>query len=263
MDFRFTRELSKVSPDNPVILRHASGHAAFVNAAAMAAAGITANTPDPSGGHIMKDASGNPTGLLQETAQGLCLKAYSDWRSKRSVEDQRAEARKIVELATDECLSKGITTFEDAGSPFEVIDLLRSMADRDELRLRLWVMLRVPNAALAEKAKQYRMIGAGNNMLTVRAIKRAIDGALGSRGAWLLQPYSDLPPGAPNPTGLNTDDPADIRKTAEIAIANGYQLCVHAIGDRANRETLNIFESALRRIQRRKTCGGVWSMRST
>ncbi len=107
-------------------------------------------------------------------------------------------------------------------------------------------MLRVPNAALAEKAKQYRMIGVGNNMLTVRAIKRAIDGALGSRGAWLLQPYSDLPPGAPNPTGLNTDDPADIRKTAEIAIANGYQLCVHAIGDRANRETLNIFESAFK-----------------
>ena len=239
-------ELSKVSPDNPVILRHASGHAAFVNAAAMAAAGITASTPDPAGGHVMKDASGNPTGLLQETAQGLVSKAYSDWQSKRSVEERRAEARKIVELATNECLSKGITTFDDAGSPFEVVDLLRSMADRNELRLRLWVMLRVPNTALAERAKQYRMIGAGNNMLTVRAIKRAIDGALGPRGAWLLQPYSDLPPGAPNPMGLNTDDPVDIRKTAEIAIANGYQLCVHAIGDRANRETLNIFESAFK-----------------
>lgn len=239
--------LSKVSPNNPVVLRHASGHASFVNEAAMKASGIDTKTPDPSGGHIMKDKAGNPTGLLQERAAGLTSKAYAAWREKRSVADRMAEARRIVDLASEECLSKGITSFQDAGSPFETIDLLKSMADSKSLKLRLWVMMRVPNSQLAARAAQYRMIGAGDNTLTVRAVKRAIDGALGPRGAWLLEPYSDLPPGAPNPAGLNTDDPAEIRETAEIAIKNGLQLCVHAIGDRANRETLNIFEDAFRK----------------
>jgi predicted amidohydrolase YtcJ len=239
-------ELSRVSPNNPVVLRHASGHASFVNATAMKVANITTTTADPAGGHIMKDSAGQPTGLLQETAQRLVSGAYESWRSKRPLADQRAEARKLVDLATDECLAKGITSFQDAGSPFEFVDLLRAMAAKNELRLRVWVMLRGSVADLAAKAKQYRVIGAGNNTLTVRAIKRSIDGALGSRGAWLLEPYSDLPEGAPNARGLNTDNPSDVKKVAEIAIANGYQLCVHAIGDRANRETLDIFESTFR-----------------
>jgi predicted amidohydrolase YtcJ len=236
-------ELSKAAPNNPVILRHASGHAAFVNAEAMRASGITRKTNDPAGGHIMRDASGNATGLLQEAAQNLAAKAYESWRSKRSAAAHRAEARKVIELATDECLSKGITSFQDAGSPFSLVDLLRGMADSKELRIRLWVMLRASPAEFAAKAKQYRMIGAGGNMLTVRAIKRSIDGALGSRGAWLLEPYSDLPKGASNASGLNTDDPAVIREIAKLAMEHDYQLCVHAIGDRANRETLDIFES--------------------
>jgi hypothetical protein len=108
--------------------------------------------------------------------------------------------------------------------------------------MRIWMMLRLPNEQLAPKLDQYRIIGAGNNYFTVRAIKRQIDGALGSRGAWLLAPYTD----SPNSSGLNTEDPADIRKTAELAIQHGYQLCVHAIGDRANRETLNIFEDTFK-----------------
>jgi predicted amidohydrolase YtcJ len=99
-------------------------------------------------------------------------------------------------------------------------------------------MLREPNDAITRDAPRLRMIGFGDNHLTVRAIKRQIDGALGTRGAWLLAPYSDLP----STSGSATEDPADIEKTAQIAIANGYQLCVHAIGDRANREVLNIYE---------------------
>jgi predicted amidohydrolase YtcJ len=89
---------------------------------------------------------------------------------------------------------------------------------------------------------RYRTIGAGGDYLTIRGIKRGIDGALGPRGAWLLEPYDDKP----DSSGLNTDDPAEIRKTAELAIQHGYQLCVHAIGDRANRETLNIFEETFK-----------------
>jgi len=239
-------DLSKVSPNNPVILRHASGHAGFVNEAAMKAAGITKTTVDPSGGHIMKDTAGNPTGLLQERAQGLVSKAYGDWRAKRPESEKLEEARSIVQLATDECLAKGITSFQDAGSSFETVDLLKELAAKDQLRVRLWVMLRASLPELEQKLPSYRIIGAGNNTLTVRAIKRAIDGALGPRGAWLLEPYSDLPAGAPNPTGLATDDPAELSKIANLAIKGGFQFCIHAIGDRANRETLDIFEKAFR-----------------
>ena len=244
--FPLHTELSKAAPNNPVLLTHASGHAGFVNAAAMKAAGITRDTHNPAGGAILKDAAGNPTGLLQENAQGLVSRAYGDWQSKRSAADRAAEMRRVVDLAIDECLSKGITTFEDAGSPFSTVDLLKKMADDGQLRMRIWMMLRTSNQELESNLDRYRIIGAGRNFFTVRAIKRAMDGALGSRGAWLLEPYADLPADAPNRSGLNTSDPADIRRTAELAIAHGYQLCVHAIGDRANRETLDIFEQTFR-----------------
>jgi len=238
--------LSKVSPNNPVLLTHASGHASFVNEAAMKAAGITRDTPSPAGGAILKDLQGNPTGLLNERAQGLAQRAHSTWQSKKPAEERTQEARREVEMAARECLSKGITTFEDAGSPLATIDLMKKMQDEGALGLRLWVMIRVPTAQLSEKIHHYRIIGFADNHLTVRAIKRQMDGALGSRGAWLLAPYADLPADAPNPSGMNTEDVPDIRKTAEIAIANDMQLCVHAIGDRANREVLDLYESVFR-----------------
>lgn len=244
--FPLHAELSKAAPANPVLLIHASGHAAFVNQAAITAAGITRDTSNPAGGAILKDAQGNPTGLLQERAQGLAYKVLGEWQARRSPAERAAYMRRAVDLAVEECLSKGVTTFEDAGSPFDTVDLLRTMADKGDLRIRIWMMLRAPNRELEPKLDRYRTIGAGGDYLTVRAIKRAIDGALGPRGAWLLEPYSDLPVDAPNRSGLNTDDPADIRRTARLAIAHGYQLCVHAIGDRANRETLDIFEQAFR-----------------
>jgi len=120
--------------------------------------------------------------------------------------------------------------------------VFRRMAENHELGLRLWVMLRGSNETLAADLDRYRLIGAAGGFLTVRAIKRYMDGALGSRGAWMLEPYAD----SPGSRGFNVEDPADIRRTAELAIQHGYQLCVHAIGDRANRETLNIYESVFR-----------------
>jgi predicted amidohydrolase YtcJ len=234
--------LDQVSPNNPVLLTHASGHAAFVNGKAMAAAHISGKTPSPAGGEILKDAKGEPTGLLRERAQDLAGRARAQWEAKRTPAERLAEKRKAIDLAMDESISKGITTFEDAGSPFDTIDMLKSMAEKHELKLRIWMMARTSNQELAARMDAYRMIGAGDGFLTVRAVKRAIDGALGSRGAWLLAPYTDKP----DSSGLNTDDPADIRKTAELAIQHGYQLCVHAIGDRANRETLNIFEETFK-----------------
>ena len=240
--FPLHASLDKVSPDNPVILTHASGHAAFVNGKALDLAGVTGQTPNPSGGEILKDAKGAPTGLLRERAQGVVGRAHADYEAKRTPADRLAETNKAIRLAVDESLSKGITTFEDAGSSFATVDILKKMAAAGELRMRIWMMLRTSNEQLAANLDRYKIIGAGGDFFTVRAIKRAIDGALGPRGAWLLAPYTDKP----DSSGLNTDDPSDIRQTAELAIQHGFQLCVHAIGDRANRETLNIFEDAFK-----------------
>lgn len=230
--------LSKVSPNNPVLLTHASGHAAMVNLKALQEAGITRDTKDPKGGEILHDGNGNPTGLLNETAQGLTRQAYAKYLAQRTPAQRLADTQLEAKLAAQECLSKGITSFQDAGSGFDTIDVLLDMEKRSQLELRLWLMLREPNAALLARGAKYRMIDAANEHLTVRAIKRQIDGALGSRGAWLLEPYADLASSA----GLNTEQLPDIEQTAQFAIANGFQLCVHAIGDRGNREVLNIYE---------------------
>src|SRR5215471_17122170 len=197
--------LDAVSPNNPVLLTHASGHATFVNGKALEVAGVTGKTPDPSGGEILKDDKGNPTGLLRERAQGVVSRARTEYENRRTPAERAEITNKAIKLAIDESLAKGITTFEDAGSPFSTVDTLKKMADNHELRMRIWMMLRVPNEQLATKIDHYRIIGAGGDYFTVRGIKRAIDGALGPRGAWLLEPYTD----SPNSSGLNTDDPAD------------------------------------------------------
>jgi len=238
--------LSRVSPRNPVWLTHASGHAGFANAEAMRQAGVNKNTPDPAGGEILRDSHGDPTGLMNEGAQELIEHVLDSYRAHRPPSEAEAEIRQQIKLAEQECLSKGITTFEDAGSPFATVDLFRKMAEQGELGLRMWVMLRGPQAELAANLRRYYMIGVGGEHLTVRAIKEYMDGALGSRGAWLLKPYSDLPADAPNRSGLNVEEPQYIRKTAELAIDNGFQLCTHAIGDRANREVLNLYAAVFR-----------------
>jgi predicted amidohydrolase YtcJ len=230
--------LSKVSPNNPVLLSHVSGHAVFVNKAALERAGITRSTPDPAGGEILKDGQGNPTGLLNETAQHIATDAMARDMARKTPEEREARAQRAIDLASGAALSAGITTFEDAGSPPDVIARLRARAEKGTLPLRLWMMLRTSNAEVARVAPLLRVVGAADGFFTVRAIKRQIDGALGSRGAWLLEPYADLP----SSRGINTEDLKDIEETARIAMKNGYQLCVHAIGDRANREVLDLYE---------------------
>ena len=224
--------LDAVSPDHPVLLTHASGHAVFVNGRALALANITAASPSPMGGDILKDARGQPTGLLRETAADLV----------NIVPGDADRARRALELASAEVLSKGITSFQDAGSSFATIDLMKQLLDEKRIGVRLWVMVSENNARAAAGLARYRTIDYGGGFLTVRAIKRQIDGALGSRGAWLLAPYSDQP----DSTGLNTMPVAELEDSARLAIEHGYQLAVHAIGDRANRETLDVFERAFR-----------------
>ena len=231
--------LSAVSPNNPVLLGHASGHAAFVNAKALEAAGVTKATANPPGGEIVHDAQGNPTGLLRETAQGLIGPARARADANRSAADNDARQRLIVKLAAEDALSKGITSFHDAGASFAQIDFYKKLADERALPLRLYVMVRrESNARMDSLLPRYKMVGYANHFLTVRSIKRQIDGALGSHGAWLLEPYADLP----EKSGLTLETPADIAGTAAVALKHGFQVNTHAIGDRANREVLDIYE---------------------
>lgn len=234
--------LSRVTPDNPVHLTHASGHASFANGLALELAGIDGTTPDPPGGEIVKDGEGNPTGLLRETAQRLVSQAQAELEGERTEEERDAEFRRQVELAGEEALRLGVTSFHDAGTSFDDIDRLRGLADEGALPIRLYVMVRrATNQEMAQRLPEHRMEGYGNNFLTVRSIKRQIDGALGPHGAWLLEPYEDLP----ESRGLTLEEPDDIRGTAQLAVEHGYQLNTHAIGDRANREVLDIYQEVL------------------
>ena len=221
--------LDRAAPDNPVVLYHASGHASIVNGKALELAGVAALTTDPPGGKILRDARGAPTGVLNEDAQALAGGAA------------RPDLARLVQLAAQECLSKGLTSLQDAGSTLEQVALLRGMAEKGELPLRLWVMLGEPDEELRGKLESLRTIGAGRGFLTVRAIKRYMDGALGTRGAWMLAPYSDMP----STSGIPGTSSDALRQSAELARAAGFQLCVHAIGDRGNREVLDTCERVL------------------
>ena len=228
--------LDAVSAENPVVLRHASGHASFVNARAMALSDIGPQTPDPAGGQILKDANGQPTGLLRETASNLVRRGAGE--PVPTPEEREALLRRMLALADQEAVSNGITTFHDAGTTPEVIEQMKRMIDEGTLQTRLWVMLRAGDDAPPDTDLALaKMLGYGDHHLTVRAIKWTMDGALGSHGAWLLEPYADLPGSAGLPRSLDV-----LKQTAQLAIDHGYQMAVHAIGDRANREVLNVFE---------------------
>jgi len=232
--------LSAVSPDNPVLLAHASGHAIFVNAAALDRAGIDADTRDPAGGTIVRDAAGQPTGMLRESAENLIREQIDREDRERSAEEREAAFRRRVELAGSDALSKGVTTIHDAGASFEDIDRYEKLAEHGELPVRLYVMVGLgeTNETLTQRLADYRIIPEGNDFLAVRSIKRMVDGGLGAHGAWLLEPYSDMP----DSTGLVLDPPEDIERTGRIALRLGFQLNTHAIGDRANREILDVYE---------------------
>src|SRR4051812_9650341 len=235
--------LSKAAPNNPVWLTHASGHAGFANALAMKAAEVTKTTADPSGGVILKDAAGNPTGLFNERAQSLIGDALARDRATRTPAQVEADLRQVIELAARESLAKGLTTVSDAGSPPSTIDVMKRVVDEHKLPLRVWMMLREDAGKLAADMPKYRDVNYGDKRFTVRATKRQIDGALGSRGAWMLEPYADLA----STSGMLTDSLEDIRAVVELAIKNDYQMAIHAIGDGGNREVLNIYEEAFKR----------------
>lgn len=237
LGYPYHEELDKVSPDNPVMLSHASGHSSYVNAKAIELAGINTSTPNPAGGEIVKDKNGVIVGVLAETAQGLAGRAYGKWVDRMSEEEQKNKWAESIKLAEEECLKKGVTSFQDAGSSFRQVAWMKELAQQGKLNIRHWLMVRDGNTSLRNNASVFPVINEGNGFLTVKAVKVSLDGALGSYGAWLLEPYSDRP----GWVGENTYNIDSLKAVADFCWQNNLQLCVHAIGDKANREVINIF----------------------
>jgi predicted amidohydrolase YtcJ len=230
--------LSAVSPDNPVFLEHASGHAVFVNAKAMQVAGIHPLSIEKltrdavEGGEVIRDGLGNPTGILVDHAEGL-VKKYIP----KSTEETDAKA---LELAIASCLRNGITGFHDAGASRRTIALYEKFKLEGKLTTRLYVML---EAGDSKNLKEWYRHGPEidpTHRLTIRSIKLRCDGALGTRSAWLLEPYSDRG----DSYGMATLSMDTVSKTCRDALQFGFQVCAHAIGDRANREILDRYEMA-------------------
>jgi len=225
--------LDRVCPDRPVFLTRVDGHAAWVNSPALAAAGVGAETADPPGGRLLREADGAPGGILVDTAMGLV--------SRQIPAPSREAKKEALKRAAAEAVRFGLTGVHDAGVDGDVLDLYRELADDGALPLRIYAMISGTAPALDDWLKRGPLIDP-DGLLTVRAIKLVADGALGSRGAALLEPYAD----DPSDTGLSILSASAIRSVAERALTAGFQVCTHAIGDRANRETLDAYEEALK-----------------
>ena len=234
--------LNAAAPNNPVILGHASGHALILNGAALELAGIGPNTPNPPGGEIIKDEHGKPTGILVDGAQGLARRALAKYLATRTPAEADSDFTHQIHLATQNALANGVTTFQDMGESFATIDAIKKMVDAGDMPLRLYILVSQGEVRPDDEDSltSHRMVDYGNGHLTVRAIGEiTADGALGSRSAWMLAPYDD----DPSNTGLNVTKMSRIKEIAELGLAHGFQISVHAIGDRANRETLDTFDS--------------------
>ncbi|GAB4171092.1 MAG: amidohydrolase [Calditrichia bacterium] len=226
------RLLSSMIPDHPVYLIHTSGHGILVNKKAMDLAGISSSTISPSGGEILKDVYGNPTGIFLENAEQLILPFLP--------EDTPERLEQYILSAQDECLRNGITSFNDAGADSLLIEVYKSLYEKGKLKVRLYVMLNGDDPQLLQHYFKFGpVVGAYNDHLFVRSIKFYIDGALGSRGAWLMRPYSDQSTTVGAPVFL----PDSILFWGREAIKHGFQLCTHAIGTRGNHEILNVLDS--------------------
>ncbi|HMR90412.1 MAG TPA: amidohydrolase [Saprospiraceae bacterium] len=239
--YPFHHSLSEVSPDNPVILYHASGHSLYANKKAMDLVGISKETANPLGGEIVRNSDGEAIGVFEERAMSLFADKYDAYMASLDQKQLDSIWHEAIRLAEQECLKKGITSFQDAGSKFDELEKYEKLAVENKMQVRLWAMARHPAEELEGQVSKYKKVNIGNRFYTCNAIKSEVDGALGAFGAWLLESYSDKP----GFKGQNTTDIYDVKKIADMAIANDMQFCVHAIGDRANRVVLDIYEGVM------------------
>ncbi|HEX6640856.1 MAG TPA: amidohydrolase, partial [Thermoanaerobaculia bacterium] len=230
-EFPTAAALDAAIPDHPVLLERVDGHATLANSAAMRAAGVNAATQDPDGGRIVRDASGNPTGVFVDNAANLV---------ERAQPPISAEQRKARVLAAAQAIAaNGLTEMHDAGINAETITAVQELIDEKRFPIRVYAMLTDDDALLARWFQSGPLVNYGDH-LTVRAVKLYADGALGSRGAALLEPYSD----DPGNSGLMVSTPAHLQDVATRARAAGFQANAHAIGDRGVRNVIDAYEGA-------------------
>jgi predicted amidohydrolase YtcJ len=228
--------LSRAFPENPVVLRRIDGHALLASAMAMRLAGITAATKDPDGGRIVRLANGDPSGVFIDNAQGLV--------TRRIPPLSDAAIRDATIAAIAEASHWGLTGLHDAGEPRHIIEIFESIAREGHFNVRGYIMVSDIERDIAYYTSLGPRGGLYGGRIWVRAIKTYADGALGSRGAALLAPYSD----DPGNTGLLVSTPAHLEKVAELGLRSGFQVNTHAIGDRGNRVALDAFEAALKAV---------------
>jgi predicted amidohydrolase YtcJ len=221
--------LDSAAPDNPVLLSRVDGHAIWVNSAALKLAGVKDDVVDPPGGRVIRDEAGHPTGVFMDNAMGMI----------KPPEKTPVEREADLEAAAKLCARIGLTTVHDAGIPSPTLEGYRDLIRKNRLPVRINAMISGSDQELWNRfLKSGPEIG---DFLTVRSVKLYADGALGSRGASLLAAYSD----DPKNSGLTITDRATIEKFAREAVRGGFQVCTHAIGDRANREVLTVYAAAL------------------
>jgi len=236
--FQTHYKLSQVSPDNPVYLSHASGHAGFANAKAMEIAGLQVLAKDGidklevEGGEVMRDKLGQPTGIFNERAQSLIRKHIP--------QDTPEKNAKAFDLAVAACHRNGITSFHDAGIGKETITAYKNAKTANKMKVRMYAMITGWDKELVNDWLEKGPLVDPDHLLTIRSIKLNCDGALGSRGAWLLKPYTDRP----GHVGHETLPMEVVTETSLNGLRKGFQVCAHAIGDRANREILDRYEAA-------------------
>ncbi|WP_321251860.1 amidohydrolase [Psychroserpens sp.] len=245
--FQTHHRLSEVSPDNPVYLRHASGHAGFANAKAMEVAGLRVLSDEGiksykiEGGEVLVDEFGRPTGVFNERAQTLI--------TSHIPENTPESDKQAFDLAIKACYKNGITSFHDAGIGRETIALYDDMKANDKMNIRMYAMLTGWDKELLNEWYEKGINVDPDHRFTIRSVKLNCDGALGSRGAWLLEPYSDRP----DHFGHETLPMEFVKETSLSGLQNGFQVCSHAIGDRANREILDRYEAALTELSKKGT----------
>lgn len=226
-------ELDAVAPDNPVALTRIDGHSGWYNSKALRLSNIDKDTKDPEGGRILRDAQGEPTGMLIDEAMGLI--------KREKYGEGLEEKETYIKLAMEQFRKWGVTGIHDAGADRESLQVYEKLRRKGELPVRVYTMVSAGSDAFPEYLSQGPQVDSKDYFLTVRSVKMLIDGALGSRGALLFEPYSD----SPDTSGLQMMKEEEAYSIIKRSLEKGFQVCTHAIGDKGVHIMLNLYQRAL------------------